>query len=89
MMQVGEVEARAYSEQVQRGNKSLIPGAVRISFGLYNSEADVDRALDALARIARGDVALEYEEETVHGEFHPVGGATDYERILSGLSPES
>ncbi len=83
MMEVSPEEARKYSEQVQTGNKSLIPGAVRVSFGLYNTETDVDRVLDALAQIARGEFALDYEEETSHGEFHPVQGAIDFDHILS------
>ncbi len=86
MMEVGEAEARAFSERVRNGSKSLIPGAVRASFGLYTSEEDVDRALSALDQIARGNLALRYEEEISHGEFHPIGGAVDYDTILMNRS---
>ena len=44
---------------------------VRISFGCYSDTADVDRAVDALAQIAAGEVAGSYRY--VGGGYHPDG----------------
>ena len=47
------------------------PGMVRISFGCYNDEADVDRAAIALERLAAGEVAGSYRCDD-DGEHHPI-----------------
>jgi len=44
-----------------------MPGAVRASAGIATTAADIDRFLDALVRIARGEpppVAYEQDEHT-------------------------
>ena len=46
-----------YQHAVRRGDRRNIPGAVRASAGLSTTAADVDRFLDALARIAGGEAA--------------------------------
>jgi selenocysteine lyase/cysteine desulfurase len=45
-------EVRRLHREVARGNRSEIPGAVRASLGLDTTRHDVDRLVDAMARIS-------------------------------------
>ncbi len=60
-----------------RGDHRSVPGMVRISFGAYNTHADVDAFADALAVIARGEQAGDYEQDPATGEFRVRGHAPD------------
>lgn len=59
-------------------DRSRIPGAVRASLGFYNDEDEVERLLEAVARIARGEIRGEYRLDRAAGEWVPVGGEPDY-----------
>lgn len=56
--------------------RDLIPGLVRVSFGLYNTRADVDRLVEALLAIARHDYG-KYDVDTATGQYTPVGSHED------------
>ena len=47
-----------------------MPGLVRISFGMYNTTAEVDGVVQALRSIARGDTAGQYVQDVKSGEYH-------------------
>jgi selenocysteine lyase/cysteine desulfurase len=67
-------EVRRFRDQVRRGDRSQIPGAVRASAGLNTTEGDIARLLDAVARIARGDPPpIPYHQDRRTGDFHPSG----------------
>lgn len=55
------------------GDKGAMPGMVRVSFGMYNSRADVDALIAALRRIALGDYAGTYVLDRASGEYAAVG----------------
>jgi len=62
----------AMRDRILAGNRSGVPGMVRVSFGVYNSRADVDALVQALHRVARGDHAAGYVEDVRSGKFsHP------------------
>ncbi len=62
--------------QVRQGDRSAMPGAVRASGGIDTTAADVDRFLDALARLASGEPApVEYRQDPRTGDYHPAGPA--------------
>jgi selenocysteine lyase/cysteine desulfurase len=46
-----------------------MPGMVRISFGMYNTIAEVDSFIEALSEIARGAYEGEYVQDRVSGEY--------------------
>jgi selenocysteine lyase/cysteine desulfurase len=62
-------EARAHS----LGDRSDRPGMVRVSFGVYNTCADVDALVAMLQRIAAGDYRGRYELVPATGEYRPLG----------------
>ena len=65
-----------YRQQVQAGDHRLMPGAVRASCGISNTEADVDTLLAAVAAIAAGAGAGEpppvpYVQDVGTGDYWP------------------
>jgi selenocysteine lyase/cysteine desulfurase len=73
LLQLDAEAARAWRTQLLGGDRSHMPGMVRISFGCYNTTGDVDRLVDMLARIARRDFQGEYLLDRRTGEYRPAG----------------
>ena len=73
LLQLDEEHARSWRNQMLRGDKSNMPGMVRASFGCYNNTGDVDRLVEMLERIARGDYQGDYELIRSTGEYVPAG----------------
>ena len=73
LLQLGAEEAATWRTQLLAGDKSHMPGMVRISFGCYNTTEDIDRLIDMLERIVRGDVQGDYRLEPSTGEYVPMG----------------
>ncbi len=48
------------------------PGLVRISFGAYNTLAEIDAAIDAIARVARGGCERRYRFVAGRGVWQPL-----------------
>jgi selenocysteine lyase/cysteine desulfurase len=57
------------------GDKSQRPGMVRVSFGAYNNEQEVDALVEMLHRITQGDYMGEYRADKDTGEYVPVEAA--------------
>ncbi|NTU86146.1 MAG: aminotransferase class V-fold PLP-dependent enzyme, partial [Chloroflexales bacterium] len=55
------------------GCEQGLPGLVRASLGLYNTESEVDELVGALHAIAAGDFDGLYERAAGHGGFQPIG----------------
>ena len=65
------------------GDRSAIPGLVRISFGMYNSTDDIDQLALALEKIAAGHLGATYRQDPETGEFSPIGWRTNMADIFS------
>jgi len=73
LLGLDEAQVTAWRTQFLGGDKSNMPGMVRISFGCYNTTSDIDRLIEMLQRVARGDYKGEYRLEPSSGEYVPVG----------------
>ncbi|MBI9044141.1 MAG: aminotransferase class V-fold PLP-dependent enzyme [Anaerolineaceae bacterium] len=73
LLDLNHEESESYQQQILNNNRSLIPGLIRISFGCYNNEEDVDWVIDMLERITRGDYQGKYVQDPSNGEFWPEG----------------
>ncbi len=71
------------SQRILDGDKRDMPGLIRASFGLYNTEEEVDLFVDALQHIARGKYYGKYTQETASGEFHPAGWEPNFDAHFS------
>jgi selenocysteine lyase/cysteine desulfurase len=75
-------ENKILEEQILRGDRSHIPGAIRMSFGMYNNEEEVDAFVEALKNIQQGKIQAEYELNPKTGEFHPKGFDFDFDHYF-------
>lgn len=69
-----EVEDRAYRNyrsRVLKGDRSQLPGLVRISFGCYNIRQEVDALIEMLRRIADDDYIGNYVVDAKTGDYLP------------------
>jgi cysteine desulfurase/selenocysteine lyase len=71
LMKVGEQASRMHQQQVLNGDRSQLPGMVRASFGCYNTLEEVDRLIEMLERITRGDYRGDYVQDRATGDFMP------------------
>lgn len=72
ILHVGESEAAEVERHILARDRSAIPGAVRVSFGVYNTVDDVDALVEAVAQIARGRMLRGYVLDRERGEYvHP------------------
>ncbi len=72
LLHLDEEEASSWRDQLIAGDKSNMPGMVRMSFGCYNNTEDIDRLVDTLERAVRGEYEGEYQLEKATGEYTPV-----------------
>ncbi len=76
-------------ESILAGDRSEVPGMVRISFGLYNRIEDIDAAVDALKCIAAREWKGSYQQDPASGEYRPDGPEEDFNDRLAFLLPGS
>jgi cysteine desulfurase / selenocysteine lyase len=69
LLRLSADEARRVQAQLARDDLRDVPGLVRISFGLYNTMADVDQLLAALRAMAQG-LRREDDVQDIFGQ-HP------------------
>ncbi len=71
------------TEVLARSSHGEMPGAVRASFGLYNTREEVLLLAEALGEIARGRHAGGYRYDAEHGEYVHPDLTCDYADYLS------
>lgn len=86
MVGLSREEIDTFKSRVQEtGIRHDIPGAVRLSFGLYNTEEEVDRTLEILRDIAQGKRVGNYVRHSEHGFWHHKSGVPDYRKDVKLL----
>jgi selenocysteine lyase/cysteine desulfurase/multidrug efflux pump subunit AcrA (membrane-fusion protein) len=78
---------------IQQDDWRNIPGAVRASFGIHNTQQDVVTLLEAITCIARKEWKGTYEQEQSTGEFRPRDFDFDFSKLpnfgtQSNFSPQ-
>jgi cysteine desulfurase/selenocysteine lyase len=72
LLGVSDLESRIIESRMRDGDRSLVPGAVRVSLGIHNTEADIERLALALGEIAAGKYDRKYRLNRSTGEYeHP------------------
>ncbi|MEK7153062.1 MAG: aminotransferase class V-fold PLP-dependent enzyme, partial [Patescibacteria group bacterium] len=61
--------------------RDVVPGMVRVSFGLYNTYEEIDRLIEALKAIAHGEHGA-YEVDPATGFYTQVGVTEDLSRYF-------
>jgi selenocysteine lyase/cysteine desulfurase len=83
LLELDQTEIDRWKSQFLAGNKSDMPGMVRMSLGCYSNEDDVDRLIDMLHRVVRGEYEGEYQVHEPTGEFFPIDYDEPFARYFS------
>lgn len=83
LLQLSEADAASWRGQVLTGDKSNMPGMVRVSFGCYNTTEEIDRLIDMLGRISRGQYQGRYRQLPGNGEYVPEGHPMRFDEYFS------
>lgn len=73
LLKLDDQASRDWRERILSGDRTQMPGMVRMSFGCYNRTEDVDRLIDGLAKVAGGDYSDQYVQDPSSGEYVPEG----------------
>lgn len=79
LLGITQEEAALERKRILSGDRSDMPGMVRISFGCYNSTEDIDRLVEMMERIGRGGFQGDHRAKSSTGEYGPV----NYEEPLA------
>ena len=71
LLRLSASDTRQWVARARVGDKRGAPGLVRLSFGCYNTTADIDRAVTALERLAHGDFRGAYRPDP-SGSYLPL-----------------
>jgi cysteine desulfurase / selenocysteine lyase len=69
LLAVNAAEAKALEQRILNRDRSVIPGTVRASFGIYNTQEDVDALAEALEALAAGRHLDGYVLNRERGEY--------------------
>ncbi len=72
LLQLPEEEVVGWRTRVLSGDRTNMPGMIRASLGCYNTTDDIDRLIEMLERIVRGEYRGEYRPDRASGEYLPV-----------------
>jgi cysteine desulfurase / selenocysteine lyase len=70
-----------------RGDRHNVPGAVRASLGIHNTEQEIERLVEAVSQIAQKQWQGHYEQDAATGDYVPRNFRFDFSR-LPGFSTE-
>jgi selenocysteine lyase/cysteine desulfurase len=82
LLQITATDRAEHLEYLKKGDRSVLPGFVRISMGLANTEKDVDWLLEALRDIHANGSKLTYRQNNLTGEFEPENPPSDPDAFL-------
>ncbi|MHB2149891.1 aminotransferase class V-fold PLP-dependent enzyme [Calditrichota bacterium LG25] len=71
LLKVTPEQNAAFEQRLKEGDHSDIPGAIRMSFGIYNTRQEIDQFIQALKDIKNNKIAGLYRQNKATGEFHP------------------
>jgi cysteine desulfurase / selenocysteine lyase len=72
-----------YSTLIRKGDRRKIPGMVRVSFGIYNTEEEIAYFIQALKTILKSGPQASYVVNSQTGEYAPEGRALDFNRFFN------
>lgn len=70
--------ARQMEQHILSRDRSKLPGAIRMSFGLYNTSEEIDYLCDMLQKIIQKEYKGNYTLNRERGEYHPEGFEMDF-----------
>ncbi len=83
LLGLSDEEAEKWRVDFLKGDKSGMPGMVRMSLGCYSTREDVDRLIEMLKRVISGDYIGKYEVVKETGEYVPKGYVEPFDQYFS------
>lgn len=83
LMKVDKKESDELIQRIISGDKSELPGAVRVSFGAYNTFEEIDRLIDIIDIIIKGKHKGKYKLVKEYGVFYPENFTIKYSDYFS------
>jgi cysteine desulfurase/selenocysteine lyase len=83
LLDVSPEQAAAYQQEIRQGTKVHLPGLARVSFGCYNTEAEIDWFVEVLEKIVQRQHRGHYVQDPGSGTYQAVGFSPDIERYFS------
>ncbi len=71
LMKISDEQSAIFRAQINNGDRSVIPGMVRVSFGIYNTIDEIDRFFRVIDKIIKGKYKGEYEIDKRLGQAYP------------------
>jgi len=68
--------------KILKRDRSVLPGTVRASFGIYNTTDDVDILCEAVGAIARGEYRKDYTLNAERGEYCRLDMTEDFKQYF-------
>jgi cysteine desulfurase / selenocysteine lyase len=73
LLHMTKTEVDGIVEEMTTGRRKALPGAVRASLAPYNTDAEVQRFLEAVRAVAGGGIEADYLQSE-DGEYAPAAG---------------
>ena len=82
LLNVDKNKINDYKEQVLKGDKTKLPGLVRVSFGIYNTIEDINRLVVAIYDISKRKYFFNYLLNDKKGMYVPKEWTYDYQNLF-------
>ena len=83
LLGVSVAETKVLEKKILEHDRSTVPGAVRMSFGMYNNKQEIDRIIDALKIIAKDQFTGQYDLDIESGEYRPRGFNINFDHYFA------
>jgi cysteine desulfurase / selenocysteine lyase len=83
LLNIADSDMERFRHEVLAGDRSHMPGVIRVSFGIYNTATEVDALIQALKNISAGKYNPNYRQDKSSGEYYPIGWEPDLSRMFS------
>ncbi|MDJ0719695.1 MAG: aminotransferase class V-fold PLP-dependent enzyme [Prochloraceae cyanobacterium] len=74
-------------KNIARGKRANLPGAVRVSLGIHNTQEEIQTLIQAVATIAKGQWQGTYQQDPISGEFKPANASFDFSGLPNFEGP--
>lgn len=81
LLNVSDANIEKFRTEVLAGDRSHMPGVVRVSFGMYNTKQEIDVLAEALNAISMGTYSGRYRQEISSGDYSPLGWEPDLSKL--------
>jgi len=82
LLKIPPKKLKKIHQQIRQSHRAEVPGTVRVSFGIQNSTAEIDRLIKMLKIISEGKYKGKYVVNHHTGEYHPKGFKIDLHAFL-------